>query len=105
LNERQNIKITGQLISLTAVPTVALGADTTTSTEAGCNIAGTELEGVLTWSWLWRGGYIKAKAAVVGTDEVSEKVIIVNVPGHLTMGLNPRMVSADSKISTFPTAN
>jgi hypothetical protein len=95
-NERQNIKITGQLMSLTAVPTVVLGADTNTSTEAGRNIPDTEPEELSTWSWLWTGGYAKAKAAVAGTDKVLEKVIIVNVPGHLTMALNPRMVSADS---------
>jgi hypothetical protein len=95
-NEWQNIKITGQLMSLTAVPTVVLGADMNTSTEAGRNIPDTEPEELSTWSWLWTGGYAKAKAAVAGTDEVLEKVIIVNVPGHLTMALNPRMVSADS---------
>jgi hypothetical protein len=83
-------------MSLTAVPTVALGADTTTSTEAGRDIPDTELEKASTWSWLWTGGYVKAKAAIAGTDEVSEKVIIVNVPGHLTMALNPRMVLANS---------
>ena len=44
---------------------------------------------------MWAGGCVKGKLLVAGTDEVSEKSIIVNVPGHLTAALNPQMICAN----------
>lgn len=98
-NEWHNIKLTGQVMSLTAMPALALVPDTisdmTISSSGSQDLMGSDLQTMSTWSWLWAGGYVKTKSSIIGTDEVSEKIIVVHVPGHLTMALNPQMICAD----------
>lgn len=95
MNERHNIKLAGQVLSLIAIPAVTLVPDMTASSQ---DSVGTDLQmnsTMSTWSWLWAGGYIKTKSSIAGTDEVMEKSIVVNVPGHLTTVLNPQIICAD----------
>jgi hypothetical protein len=97
-NEKHNIKLTGQLMALTTVPTMVLNPNPASGNQDHSNPSCTLVENASTWSWLWTGGYIKGRSTISGTDEVSQKIIIMNVPGHLTTILNPQIVTA----STLP---
>jgi hypothetical protein len=65
-NERHNVKLTGQVMSLTAVPALALvpnaiGNMTIASLDSGDSQDSMDSDSQMTstWSWLWAGGYIK----------------------------------------------
>jgi hypothetical protein len=101
-NGRHNVKLTGQVMSLTAIPALALVPDaignmTIASLDSGDSQDSMDSDSqmTLTWSWLWAEGYIKTKSSITGTDKASEKIIVVHVPGHLVIALNPQMVCAD----------
>ncbi|KAG1813664.1 uncharacterized protein BJ212DRAFT_1482561 [Suillus subaureus] len=64
---RTMAKITGQLLSLVA---------TNPSSDSS-------------QSFLWDGGYIKARSIIQGTSEYTERVIMVTVPGSLVEPVNP----------------
>jgi len=95
MNEPHNIKLTGQVMSLTAILALALVPDTTASRPDDQDPVGADSQTTSAWSWLWAGGYVRMKSSTTGTDEVSAKSIIVNVPGYLTVALNSQMICAD----------
>jgi hypothetical protein len=94
-HEKQGIRITGQLLSLTAVPSVLLRANTENLALAGDPEQIPEDAGAA-WSWIWTGGYVTSASLVSATGHVVQKSLSVTVPGHLTTTLNPQIISAKS---------
>ncbi|KAG1877634.1 hypothetical protein DFJ58DRAFT_720422 [Suillus subalutaceus] len=41
-------------------------------------------------SFLWNGGYVKARSIIQGTEESTERVVVVSVPGSLVKPVNPK---------------
>ncbi|KAG2105516.1 uncharacterized protein F5147DRAFT_775291 [Suillus discolor] len=65
---QSTIKVTGQL--LTIIPTCPSPESPT--------------------SFLWNGGYMKAHSIIPGTEESTEHVVVVSVPGSLVEPVNPK---------------
>ncbi|KAG1772528.1 hypothetical protein EV702DRAFT_1048648 [Suillus placidus] len=64
---QSTVKVTGQL--LTIIPTRPSPESPT--------------------SFLWNGGYVKARSIIQGTEESTDRVVVVSVPGSLVKPVNP----------------
>ncbi|RDB26720.1 hypothetical protein Hypma_005418 [Hypsizygus marmoreus] len=51
------------------------------------------------WCWLWTGGYVTVDCAMKGMATVTQKPVIVQVPGHLVEVVNPCIVSTEGRLT------
>ncbi|KAI0054409.1 hypothetical protein BV25DRAFT_1949134 [Artomyces pyxidatus] len=95
VSEKSKVKISGQVMRLLLAPT-ADNCDELLDAEPATHLSDSDRRGA--WSWIWSGGYVKVDSNMRGSTETTEKPLVVNVPGHLTEFVNPRIVSVSHRI-------
>ncbi|KAJ7934278.1 hypothetical protein B0H13DRAFT_1700536 [Mycena leptocephala] len=99
-NPMAQVKLSGQVLSLTLVPTLndhlpeSESALTRPQTPAHPEVHPFDTEDKSPWSWIWNGQYLKVDSTIAGTKQTTKKVVIVSVPGVLTQLVNYRPVDA-----------
>ncbi|KAJ7839544.1 hypothetical protein B0H14DRAFT_3869681 [Mycena olivaceomarginata] len=97
-NPKAQVKLSGQVLSLTMVPTLNDRLPELESTsfrpQSYSDVPSSDTEDKSPWSWIWNGGFLKVDAAIAGTKQTTKKVVIVSVPGVLTELVNHWPVDA-----------
>ncbi|KAK6987917.1 hypothetical protein R3P38DRAFT_3445739 [Favolaschia claudopus] len=101
-NPQAKVKLSGQILSLTMVPTLDDNLPESDSALVQPRSAfalnspspGPTCEEKSPWSWIWNGRFLKVDSAIAGTKQTTEKVVIISVPGALTELVNHRPVDA-----------
>jgi hypothetical protein len=99
-NPMAQVKLSGQVLSLTMVPTLndhlpeSESALARPQEPADPEVHLFDMEDKSPWSWIWNGQYLKVDSAIAGTKQTMKKVVIVSVPGVLTQLVNYRPVNA-----------
>ncbi|KAJ6617149.1 hypothetical protein B0H10DRAFT_1948533 [Mycena sp. CBHHK59/15] len=95
IHQDGKVKITGQVHSMSLVlKTAETESDgpmpfMTATFTRGVDWLESEVESK--WAWIWNREYLKVESMVRGTSEMTDKVILVSVPGVLTELVNPTM--------------
>ncbi|KAK7035183.1 hypothetical protein R3P38DRAFT_3312227 [Favolaschia claudopus] len=105
-NPQAKVKLSGQILSLTMVPTLDDNLPESDSALVQPRSAfalnspppGPTCEEKSPWSWIWNGRFMKVDSAIAGTKQTTEKVVIISVPGALTELVNHRPVDAVSRL-------
>jgi hypothetical protein len=99
-NPMAQVKLSGQVLSLTMVPTLndqlpaSESALARPQAPAHPEVHAYDAEDKSPWSWIWNGRYLKVDSTIAGTKQTTKKVVIVSVPGVLTQLVNYRPVDA-----------
>ncbi|KAJ7838286.1 hypothetical protein B0H14DRAFT_2588687 [Mycena olivaceomarginata] len=97
-NPKAQVKLSGQVLSLTMVPTLNDRLPELESTsfrpQSYSDVPSSDTEDKSPWSWIWNGGFLKVDAAIAGMKQTTKKVVIVSVPGVLTELVNHWPVDA-----------
>ncbi|KAJ7154444.1 hypothetical protein C8R43DRAFT_885149 [Mycena crocata] len=88
-NIKANIKLTGQILRLKAVPS----RPEDFPAESGDGIDDPAL------TWLWTGLYLMGKSIMKGTKIATDAPHLISVPGHLVEPINPTAISAHDRLS------
>ncbi|KAF7376995.1 hypothetical protein MSAN_00117400 [Mycena sanguinolenta] len=100
-NPKAKVKLSGQVLGLTMVPTLDDNLPHSESASARPRpsshedaLSSDRNEDKSPWAWIWNGKFLKVDSAIAGTTRTTEKVVIVSVPGFLTDLVNYRPVDA-----------
>ncbi|KAH7916953.1 hypothetical protein BV22DRAFT_1135848, partial [Leucogyrophana mollusca] len=89
-SDSAGVKVTGQIMTLLGIqlPPSSENHDTSSPDSQSSGII-----------WVWNGSYLKAPSPIQGSNEKTERVVLVTLPGYLTEPINPCIIYAEDRLT------